>query len=60
MTRKQIEELQDRLLIAAYKLMDEVKSVNRRLDSFKHQVPQEDGYWQDIGEEATPQDQFDA
>ena len=60
MTRKQIEDLQDRLTIASYKLLDEVKAVNRTLTHFKHQVPHEDAYWQDVGEEATPQDEFDA
>ena len=59
MTRKQIEDLQDRLTIASYKLLDEVKAVNRRLNDLKYQV-HEDVYWQDVGEEATPQDEFDA
>ena len=62
MTRKQIEDLQDRLTIASYKLLDEVKAVNRRLDNLKPpaSLPLEDAYWQDVGEEATPQDEFDA
>tara|TARA_Y100000310_G_C20418687_1_gene685599 strand:- start:93 stop:272 length:180 start_codon:yes stop_codon:yes gene_type:complete len=59
MTRKQIEDLQDRLTIASYKLLDEVKAINRRLNDIKYQI-YEDAYWQDVGEEATPQDEFDA
>jgi len=62
MTRKQIEDLQDRLTIASYKLLDEVKAVNRRLDNLKPpaSLPLEDGFWQDVDGVVTPQDEFDA
>ena len=60
MTRKQIEDLQASLTIASYKLLDEVKAVNRRLNDLKYQVPHEDAYWQDVGEEAAAQDEFEA
>ena len=62
MTRKQIEELQDSLLIAAYKVLDTVRDVNRRLDNLKPpaSLPLEDGFWQDVDGVVTPQDEFDA
>ena len=62
MTRKQIEEIQDRLLEAAYKVLDEVQEVNKRLDKFKPPacLPLEDGFWQDVDGVVTPQDEFDA
>ena len=63
MTRKQIEEIQDSLLEAAYKVLDTVQEVNKRLDKLKPPASLrslEDGFWQDVDGVATPQDEFDA
>ena len=62
MTRKQIEDIQDRLLEAAYKVLDTVQEVNKRLDKLKPpaSLPLEDGFWQDVDGVVTPQDEFDA